>query len=104
MAFWTRPTSPFGEKPLGVPVYATVPEALDGIDVLIDCTSVTVVRENALAAIEAGVCVVIGTSGLTAADFNDIDEAARGIVAAGNFSLTAAVCQAAALLAARQLP
>ena len=51
--------------------------------------------------------VVIGSSGLTAADFEQIDSAARkrsvGVVASGNFSLTAAMCQAAALLAARHL-
>jgi 4-hydroxy-tetrahydrodipicolinate reductase len=97
-----------GREALGVPVHATVREALDGIDVLIDYTSVTAVKDNTLAAIEAGVSVVIGTSGLTAADFDDLDAAARersvGVVASGNFSLTAAMCQAAALLAARHLP
>ena len=97
-----------GEQALGVPVYATVREALDGVDVLIDYTSVTVVKDNALAAIVAGVSVVIGTSGLTASDFDDIEAEARersvGVVASGNFSLTAAMCQAAALLAARHLP
>jgi 4-hydroxy-tetrahydrodipicolinate reductase len=97
-----------GEEVLGVPVYATVREALDGVDVLVDYTSVTVVKDNALAAIEAGASVVIGTSGLTASDFDDLDSAARersvGVVASGNFSLTAAMCQAAALLAARHLP
>jgi 4-hydroxy-tetrahydrodipicolinate reductase len=59
-----------GEQALGVPVYATVREALDGVDVLIDYTSVTAVKDTALAAIEAGVSVVIGTSGLTASDFD----------------------------------
>jgi 4-hydroxy-tetrahydrodipicolinate reductase len=102
------PGEALGQEALGVPVYATVREALDGVDVLIDYTSVTAVRDNTLAAIEAGVSVVIGTSGLTASDFDDIDAAARersvGVVAAGNFSLTAAICQAAALLAARHLP
>ena len=52
--------------------------------------------------------MVIGSSGLTAADFDEIDAAARersvGVVASGNFSLTAAMCQAGALLAARHLP
>ena len=52
--------------------------------------------------------VVIGSSGLTADDFAEIDAAARersvGVVASGNFSLTAAMCQAGALLAARHLP
>jgi 4-hydroxy-tetrahydrodipicolinate reductase len=97
-----------GGEAEGVPVHASVGEALDGVDVLVDYTSVTAVKANALAAIDAGVAVVIGTSGLTADDFADIDSAARarsiGVVASGNFSLTAAMCQAAALLAARHLP
>jgi len=92
----------------GAPVYASAAEALDGVDVLVDYTSVEAVKGNALAAIEAGVAVVIGTSGLTADDFDDIDTAARersvGVVASGNFSLTAAMASAAALLAARHLP
>jgi len=92
----------------GAPAYGSVAEALEGIDVLVDYTSVEVVKANTLAAVEAGIAVVIGTSGLTADDFADIDSAARarsvGVVAAGNFSLTAAMCQAAALLAARHLP
>src|SRR5215207_77552 len=97
-----------GGEIAGAPVFATVAEALDGVEVLIDYTSVEVVKANALAAINAGVAVVIGTSGLTADDFADLDAAARGrsvgVVASGNFSLTAAMCQAAALLAARHLP
>ena len=97
-----------GRERLEVPVYGAVADALDGVDVLIDYTSVEVVKENALTAIGAGVAVVIGTSGLTASDYAEIDRAAAdrsvGVVAAGNFSLTAAMCQAAALLAARHLP
>jgi 4-hydroxy-tetrahydrodipicolinate reductase len=97
-----------GANALGVPVYASVAEALDGIDVLVDYTSATAVKANTTAAIEAGVAVVIGSSGLTAADFEEIDAAARersvGVVAAGNFSLTAAMAEACALLAARHLP
>jgi 4-hydroxy-tetrahydrodipicolinate reductase len=92
----------------GVPVHADVRDALGGVDVLVDYTSPTAVKANVLAAVDAGVAVVIGTSGLTAADLDEIDAAARarsvGVVAAGNFSLTAAMCQAAALLAARHLP
>ncbi len=97
-----------GGEPLGVPVHASVSEALDGVDVVVDYTSATAVKANALAAIGAGVAVVIGSSGLTADDLGEIDAAARersvGVVASGNFSLTAAMCQAAALLAARHLP
>ncbi|MGH3010603.1 MAG: 4-hydroxy-tetrahydrodipicolinate reductase, partial [Gaiellaceae bacterium] len=97
-----------GGDALGIPVYANVREALPGANVLVDYTSETVVKANTLRAIDAGVGVVIGTSGLTAADFAEIDAAARersvGVVASGNFSLSAAMCQAAALLAARHLP
>ena len=91
-----------------VPVYRRVEEALDGVDVLVDYTSATAVKGNVTAAVEAGVNVVVGSSGLTASDFEEIDAAARqrsvGVVASGNFSLTAAMCQAGALLAARHLP
>jgi 4-hydroxy-tetrahydrodipicolinate reductase len=93
---------------IGVPVHGRVADALDGVDVLVDYTSHESVRGNTLAAIERGVNVVIGSSGLSAADFADIDEAARasgvGVVAAGNFSLTATLAQVAALIAARHLP
>jgi 4-hydroxy-tetrahydrodipicolinate reductase len=97
-----------GGDALGVPVYASVAEALDGVDVLVDYTSATAVKGNVTAAVAADVGVVVGSSGLRAGDFAEIDTAARersvGVVASGNFSLTAAMCQAAALLAARYLP
>src|SRR3546814_15432054 len=51
--------------------------------------------------------VVIGTSGLTAADYDALDAEARkagvGVLAAGNFSLTAALVQHFALIAARHI-
>lgn len=97
-----------GSAPLSIPVRGSVREALDEADVLVDYTSAAAVKGNTLAAIDAGVAVVIGSSGLTAADFAEIDSAARergvGVIASGNFSVTAAMCQAAALLAARHLP
>jgi 4-hydroxy-tetrahydrodipicolinate reductase len=97
-----------GTSAHGAPVFARVDEALGGVDVLIDFTSHTVAKANALTAIGRGVAVVIGTSGLTAADFDEIDGAARergvGVIAAGNFSLTAAMAKAAAQLAARFIP
>ena len=97
-----------GREPMDVPVFASVAEALDGVAVLIDYTSHAAVKANTLAAIEHGVAVVIGSSGLSAADFDEIDAAARrrevGVIAAGNFSLTAAMAQAAALLVARFFP
>ena len=55
----------WGGKPLGVPVFGSVADALDGVDVLIDYTSDDVVRANTLTALGRGVSVIIGTSGLT---------------------------------------
>jgi 4-hydroxy-tetrahydrodipicolinate reductase len=71
-----------GDAALGVPVHGAVADALDGVDVLVDYTSATAVKPNTLAAIEAGVAVVIGTSGLTADDYAEIDAAAAALLAA----------------------
>lgn len=96
-----------GREPLGVPVHGDVAEALDGVDVLVEFTSHAHAKQIALAAIERGVAVVTGSSGLTAGDYTDLDAAARaagiGAVAAGNYSLTAAMMLAGAELAARHL-
>jgi 4-hydroxy-tetrahydrodipicolinate reductase len=89
--------------------YSSVAEALDAVsaDVLVDYTHAAVVKANALAAIERGVNVVVGSSGLSAGDYDEIDAAARerrvGVIAAGNFSLTAAMLLKAAVEAARHL-
>lgn len=100
--------SAWGGDPVGVPVHGSVAEALDGVNVLVDYTSDEAVRANTLAALDRRVCVVIGTSGLSADDYADIErlatDAGVGVVASGNFSLTAAMAQAAALLVARHLP
>ena len=97
-----------GREPLGVPVHATAETALEDVDVLVEFTSHEHAKPIVLSAIEHGVAVVIGSSGLTADDFREIDDRARsagvGAIAAGNFSLTAAMMLAGAELAARHLP
>ena len=89
-----------------VPVHPTIEEALEGVDVLVEYTSHEAAKAHTLAALERGIGVVIGSSGLTAEDFEEIEAAATsaGVIASGNFSLTAAMAQAGALLAARHLP
>jgi 4-hydroxy-tetrahydrodipicolinate reductase len=90
--------------------YSSVAEALDAVaaDVLVDYTHASVVKANVAAAIERGVNVVVGSSGLSAEDFEELDAAARarevGVIAAGNFSLTAALLLRAAVEATRHLP
>src|SRR3546814_3747118 len=83
-----------GREPVGVTITADLGAALDGAEVLIDYTHPDAVKDHARAAIHRGISVVIGTSGLTAADYDALDAEARkagvGVLAAGNFSLTAA--------------
>jgi 4-hydroxy-tetrahydrodipicolinate reductase len=98
-----------GQAKANVAVTATLDEALKRpADVLVDYTSPTSVKERTLAALARGVRVVVGTSGLTAADYADIERVATerklGVVAAGNFSLTAALAKHFSLLAAKFLP
>lgn len=89
--------------------FSSVAEALDAVpaDVLVDYTHAEVVKENVLAAIERGVNVVVGSSGLSAEDYAEIEERAReqqvGVIAAGNFSVTAALLLRFAAEAARHL-
>jgi 4-hydroxy-tetrahydrodipicolinate reductase len=95
-----------GGAHLGVAVSGTIREALLApSDVLIDYTKPHVVKGHAMSALEAGRHVVIGTSGLTAEDYAEIDAAAvehgRGVLAAGNFSITATLLRRFALEAAK---
>lgn len=77
-------------------------------DVLIDYTEPNIVKSNVLYAVHNGVHVVIGTSGLTEDDYNEIDASARlnevGVLAGGNFAITAALMQRFALMAAEYIP
>jgi 4-hydroxy-tetrahydrodipicolinate reductase len=93
----------------GVTIVASLAEALAvPTDVLIDYTAPDVVKGHVLAALDKGVRAVIGTSGLTASDYAEIEQRARernlGVIAAGNFSITAALAKHFALIAAQYLP
>jgi 4-hydroxy-tetrahydrodipicolinate reductase len=86
--------------------FSTVAEALEAVpaDVLVDYTHAESVGANVRVALERGVGVVVGSSGLTAEDYAAIDTLARergvGVIAAGNFSLSAALVLRFALEAA----
>jgi 4-hydroxy-tetrahydrodipicolinate reductase len=94
---------------LGVQVRATLSEALASpCDVMIDYTKPDVVKHHVMQALAHGCHVVIGTSGLSADDYARIDTAARtqnrGVLAAGNFSITATLLKLFTLEAARYVP
>jgi 4-hydroxy-tetrahydrodipicolinate reductase len=92
----------------GVTVSGSVADALKTpSDVFVDYTSAAAVKENVLAAVRAGRHVVVGSSGLTEQDFQELDREARAaekaILAVGNFAITAALMQRFAVEAAKHL-
>lgn len=92
----------------GVPLVGTVEEAMDDCDVYVDYTRHEFVKAHVLLALAAGKPVVVGTSGLTAADYEEIgaaaDEAGVGVIAAGNYAIAAALAQMSALAVAEHIP
>ena len=89
-----------------VEIRASVAEALsrDSFDVLVDYTSATAAFDNVSTAIAAGVHVVVGSSGITAEQFDALDRDARARkvgVLQGNFAITAVLAQVFAACAAR---
>jgi 4-hydroxy-tetrahydrodipicolinate reductase len=97
-----------GREPVGVAIDDDIERALDRQpDVLIDYTHPAVVRRHVALALARRIPVVIGTTGLFDDDFAEIEREAReaGVgVATGNFSLTAALLQHLARIAARHVP
>lgn len=85
-------------KGLPTPVFATVTEALKTKpDVFVEYTKPDVAKFHVLSALRTGAHVVIGTSGLSDADYREINavaqEVERGVLAVGNFALTAVLLQ-----------
>ena len=98
-----------GQNRVNLNIVSSLEEALaNQTDVLIDYTGPDMVKDRILAALDKGVRVVVGTSGLTASDYVDIGQKANaqnlGVIAAGNFSITAALAKHFALIAAQYLP
>jgi 4-hydroxy-tetrahydrodipicolinate reductase len=98
-----------GETLGGVSISGSVAEALaTPSDVFVDYTSATAVKDHVVTAVTAGRHVVVGSSGLSDADFAELDELARrhkvGAIAVGNFAIAAALLQRFAAEAARHMP
>lgn len=97
-----------GGEDCGVIACDTLEAALEPLpDVIIDYTHPDVRMTHARCAIARRLPMVIGTTGFTAEEFTELDRDAHaaGIgLATGNFSMTAALLQHFALIAARYLP
>ena len=97
-----------GELDFDLTISGSVALALNTpTDVLVDYTNANAVKANVMTAIHKGVHVVIGSSGLTHEDFVEINQAALdhrvGVIAAGNFAITAVLLQRFACEAAKYL-
>lgn len=92
------------------PIFATAEEALAATpcDVFFEYTKPNVAKSNVLSALKHGAHVVVGTSGLSDADYVEINEAAktagRGVLAVGNFALTVVLLLKFAETAAKLIP
>ena len=99
-----------GIQGLDVPVFPTVEQALDSTttDVFVEFTQPEAAKDHVLTALGMGAHVVIGTSGLAVDDYEEIAkealEANRGVLAAGNFALTAVLLLKFAEMAAKYIP
>ncbi|MBC7106484.1 MAG: 4-hydroxy-tetrahydrodipicolinate reductase [Firmicutes bacterium] len=95
---------------IGVPVRRDLEEVLDEVrpDVLVDFTAAAAAVQNARAALNRGVRPVVGTTGIPAADLEELARlsAARGVgaVVAPNFALGAVLMMRFAAEAARFFP
>ena len=97
------------EPRLSAPVFASAASALaTPCDVFVEYTKPDSAKANVLAALDKARAVVVGTSGLTDADYADIDARARSagkpVLACGNFALTVVLMQKFAESAAKWIP
>ena len=96
-------------KDLTTPVFRTTAEGLTTEpDVFVEYTNPEIAKINVLSALKSGAHVIIGTSGLSEGDYQEIDKAAqqarRGVLAVGNFALTMVLLQKFAEMAAKYIP
>jgi 4-hydroxy-tetrahydrodipicolinate reductase len=98
-----------GVKGLAAPIVGSVEEALKSKpDVLVEYTKPDAAKHHVLSALKSGASVVIGTSGLSNEDYEEIDRVAqevnRGVLAVGNFAITVVLLQKFAEMAAKYIP
>ena len=98
-----------GVAGLTTPILGTVEDALKtGPDVFVEYTKSDIAKFHILSALKSGAHVVVGTSGLSNEEYDEIDRVAkemnRGVLAVGNFALTVVLLQKFAEMAAKYIP
>lgn len=94
---------------LDVTIHASARDALGKpCDVFVEFSKPEAAKTHVLQGLAAGAHAVVGTSGLTDEDYKELDQAAkkeqRGVLAAGNFALTAVLLLKFATMAAKYIP
>jgi 4-hydroxy-tetrahydrodipicolinate reductase len=94
---------------LNTPIFGTVEDALKTEpDIFVEYTKPDAAKFHILSALKSGAHVVVGTSGLSNEDYEEIDgvakEVQRGVLAVGNFALTVVLLQKFAEMAAKYIP
>jgi len=98
------------EPSLTCQVYATPEEALtaQACDVFFEFTKPNVAKANVITALNHNAHVVVGTSGLTDSDYEEIgtlaEQKQRGVLGVGNFALTVVLLQKFSEIAAKFIP
>jgi 4-hydroxy-tetrahydrodipicolinate reductase len=93
-----------------IPIYADMEDALikTDFDVLVEYTKPDIAKTNVIASLKKGKNVVIGTSGLTDSDYNEIEKIAiennSSVLAVGNFAITVVLLQKFSEIAAKFIP
>jgi 4-hydroxy-tetrahydrodipicolinate reductase len=98
-----------GVEGLNTLIFGDVDDALKtSPDVFVEYTKPDVAKFHILSALKGGAHVVVGTSGLSNEDYEEIDGIAkdvhRGVLAVGNFALTVVLLQKFAEMAAKYIP
>lgn len=97
------------ETDTNIPIFGTIEEALAiPCDVLLDYTAPDIAKHNIFFAINKGVNVVVGTSGLSDSDYEQIETTAVNkkisVLAVGNFAISVVLLNRFAEIAAKYMP